>query len=186
MTTHTFTPDTPTYTTLSWVFARWTTETLLQWRPSEIEARALQVRQVNASNYALYEEAKARRESLRAAFRALHPRRDWPSALKRVTPYPPDLMGQWDKLMSRREGRIRQIATEKEYKRAEFLAAMGQGRYKAMQQRETTIRATINTLAHEHGIRLMERAVDRRLDELLIALGLLESADETTESEAQG
>ncbi len=173
----TTTDTTPPYNTIPWLFARWPTETLIQWRDSEIEARAVQVAQMEAENQALYAAAKIQRAATRDSFRVQYPRRDLPGVLKRAVPYPPDLAGTWKKLIARREARLRQMSWAAEEKRAAFREKMEEGQFKAMQQREKAIRQTINALARDHGLRLSERVLDKRLEELLIAVGLLESEE---------
>ncbi len=178
----TTTDNTPNYKNLPWLFARWPTETLTQWRESEIAARAVQVQQMASDNLVLYEAAKRAREVARAAFRAQYPRKEWPSALRRVVPYPPDLSGQWAKLLKRRAGRLSEIAQEAEDKKERFLQAMEEGHFRAMQERERVIRTRINAVARAHGLQLSERMLDKRFEELLTAIGLIEAPAPTPDT----
>lgn len=171
----TTTDNTPNYKTLPWLFARWPTETLTQWTDTEIAARAVQVDQIAKENLVLYEAAKQQRDAARAGFRGQYPKRDWPSALKRVVPFPPDLAGRWKDLLRRRTARLREIEQAALDKKERFLQAMAEGQFKALQERERVIRTRLNLIARERGVVLTERMLDRRFEELMIACGLIET-----------
>jgi hypothetical protein len=163
----------PEYKTIAWLFTRWSTDDLLLWREADIDARQKQVNQVAGENQAVYEAAKVQLTAAREVYRQMYPRRDLTTELKYPVQRPPDIAGQWQKLINRRDKRLRDMSWDTEEKRAALVERFSEGRYQAMQRRETAIRQRVNKLAKEHGIQLSSRPIDERLDELLVALKLM-------------
>lgn len=164
----------PNYKTIPWLFTRWSTDDLLRWRDADIEARAKQVNQDESENQVIYAAAREQLAAARVAYKQMYPRRDYTPELKYAVQRPPDLAGQWQKLVNRRDKRLRDMSWDTEEKRAALVNRFSEGRYQAMQKRETAIRQRINDLAKAQGIRLSARPIDERLDELLGALKLLD------------
>lgn len=164
---------TPQYKTLVWLVNQtWNQENLMRLNDSDIRTKQSQIDQVTADNQRLYETAIRQQNERRATFRADHPRKDYPPDLAKRPPKPPDVAGQWNFLLKKRRNAFNKVARDD--KRAGFVNRMTKGRIRAMRHREAVILKLINNCAAQHSIALTERSIDKRLEELLLGVGVFD------------
>lgn len=157
----------PTYKTFSWLEIRWTTAALLRLTEQDIENRTAQVERLDAENQRAYFNAKLHRDDEQREFKRQYPRRHF--VRYKIDP-PPDLIGTWKRLLTRRNNAIGQIYKQRAEKRETFLGRMTEGKARAMHRREREVRRLINGAAKHYGLELTEKETDKRLAELLEAL----------------
>lgn len=157
----------PDYKTFPWLEARWTAESLMRLTETDIQDRSNAVDRLSAENNKLYFNAKLQREDAEREFKRQHPRSHF--AKYRIDP-PPDLIGDWKRLLTRRNNTISKIYKAQAEKRETFMGRMTKGKVRAMRRREKNIRKLIAKCAQQMDIEIVERATDKQLEELLATL----------------